>query len=74
MCTQVFIAGSQLSLKVEGVVQQSANAHRKVRRVRLKVAAGEPALLCLEEVARPRNDYFSAEFLVSLPTAGNGFE
>lgn len=34
------------------------------------MAAGDPALVSLEEVVQPKNDYFSAEFLVSLPTAG----
>lgn len=67
---QVFIAGHQLSLKVEGVVQQSSRIHRRVSNVKLKISANEPPLLSLEEVVEPKNDYFSAEFLVSLPTAG----
>ncbi|XP_028969068.1 integrator complex subunit 7 [Galendromus occidentalis] len=66
----VFIAGHQLSLKVEGVVQQSARVHRRVRSVKLKISANDPPSLSLEEVVEPKNDYFSAEFLVSLPTAG----
>lgn len=66
----MFIAGHQLSLKVEGVVQQSARVHRRVNKVKLKISANDPPLLSLEEVVEPKNDYFSAEFLVSLPTAG----